>query len=460
MKTSDRIGILLFLNTRNELSPVEQLELRAWRRKSPANEQLYSQMSDPASLRSMILEYFLERDLAFEKLKKHLPGLAGTSLSGSVEDAAENYAEALVLEESGYSNFLTDESAESKLSPAGYWASMLSRLDDSAETDQEGGSENEVISISPKSKKQKVRRKGRGLRRLMRVAASLVAFFVLSYLSAEHRYDNYRAEMFSPGGGTSTIAHDFWRGFLAGFAGVKFGETEKGEPIYIAPGEPNAKKNKYYTLKTAPDGMFILQLADGSRIWMNASSTIKYPANINQDTIHIEVEGEVYIEISKDNSHHYLIYRSSVNGQRSTIEVRPSSAINFSTFPGQDKMLVTLIHGATQNLLGSPENNNHLSDGQQAIIQDDTVTEKRDIDKNEILAWKNGEIYYKNATIGTMAPAIARKYNVEIQYPVGIPDRKFNLRISKTAPISELLDSLRKQGLHSSQSGRVVAIWK
>ena len=206
---------------------------------------------------------------------------------------------------------------------------------------------------------------------------------------------------------------------------------------------------------------------------MNASSTIKYPANINQDTIHIDVEGEVYIERSKDSSHHYLIHpstihdpRSTINpafrgtgGSRSTIEVEPSSEINLSTFPGKDKMLVTLIHGASQDLPGSAENNIHLSDGQQAMFQNGTVTATRDIDKNEILAWKNGEIYFKDATIEMMVPEIARKYNVEIRYPVGQPDRRFNLRISKTAPISELLDSLRKQGLHSSQSGRVL-IWK
>jgi transmembrane sensor len=460
MKTSDRIGILLFLHMRGQLSPVEKLELKAWREKSPENENLFIQMSDADSLQTILQECFRERDLAFEKLKARLPQLAGVSLSGSLEGAAKNYAEDLAWEENGGSDFLTDDFAASELSPVEYWESMLARLDDSEEMDKKTKTENKVVPDTAGKRKLKVVRKGRTRRRLLRVAASVSAFMVLGYFTADHRYDNYKAERYSPGEGLSTIGNDFLRGFYAGLAGITFGKTEKGEPIYIVPDEPHAKKDKFYTLKTAPGGMFILQLPDGTRIWMNESSTIQYPANFSQDTIRIQVEGEANIENAKSPTHHFIITtatRSAVDGE-SVFTVPPLSSLNINTNAGADEILITQIHGTAQHDPAMADNSISLEGGQQALVRHGNITGWRTVDAKEVIAWKYGEFYFKDASVQTIMTAIARAYDVEIQYPSGVPDKKINLQVARSAPIEVVLGMLKMQGIHSSRTGRVVVI--
>ena len=462
METSNRIGILLFLHTRDGLSAAEQAELQDWRKKSPENEALFIQMTGPDSLRAMMQEYYQERDNDFEKLKKRLPELAGTSLSGSVEGSAKNYAEALKFEESGGSNYLTDEFAALGLSPVAYWESVISRLDDDDELNLEMETENNVAPKPSGAKKLRVVRKGRTRRRLMRVAAGVCGFMILSYFAADHRYDNYKADKYSPNEGKSTIGNDFLRGLYAGFAGITFGKTEKGEPIYIAPDEPNAKKDKFYTLKTAPGGMFILQLPDGTRIWMNESSTIKYPANFNQDTIRIQIEGEANIENAKSPTHHFIITtatRSAVDGE-SVFAVPPLSSLNINTNAGADEMLVTQTLGTSQHDPATTETGVNLEGGQQALVKHGNISGWRTVDTKEVIAWKNGEFYFKDASVQTIMNAIANYYDVEIQYPSGIPDKKISLQVARSAPIEVVLGMLKMQGIRSSKNGRTVVISK
>jgi ferric-dicitrate binding protein FerR (iron transport regulator) len=455
MKESRRIGILLFLSTRDELSPAEQEELMAWRSQDPENEKLFFQMTDPDSLRTIMQEYYEERDRDFEKLKKRLPQLSETRLSGSVDGTINIFSETEVLEDDDQAGFSEDEYDSSGLSPVEYWGSMISRLDDTKKFE----GETKVVPITRRTIKSMLRIKKRPLRYLARVAGIVALLFFANYLSTDTKYKNYRAEMVSSDG-IKTMTEDFNRGYEAGKAGIKFGKTDKGEPIYIAANEPRAKKDKTYSLHTAPGGEFILQLPDGTLIWMNAASRIKYPANFDQDTIRIEVDGEVYIEIIKNTTHHFLITPLTANRQPPTIHAQPSSNLNINTYSDNDEMLVTLIRGAADAKMNISDIKYHFINGQQALIIHDTLALIRDVNEEEIIAWKNGEFNYKDAGLPLILPAIAKWYNVDIQYGSQIPDKKFSLRMPRNTPLSKVLENLQKQGLHITQHGKTVTIWK
>jgi len=469
MKESTRIGILLFLYTRDELSPVEQEELLAWRNQDLKNEKLFFEMIDPGSLQKIMQDYYQERDRVFEKLKSRLPSLSGARLPGSVDEVSKTISETQLLEGEDLSDPSVNEYAASGLSPVKYWGSMLASLDDDEETDEEVVPENKVVPMSGELKAPKVRRKGRTFRRFLRVAVTVIAIFVVDfvvdYFLSDHRFSNYQAEMVSSNG-VRTFLSDTRRAFLAGYAGIRFGKTERGEPIFITPNDSDDSKDKLYTLVTAPGGEFILQLPDSTMIWMNAASTIKYPANFNQDTIRLEVEGEAYIQRSKDTIHHYLIIPSTANrqpptskSQPPTITALPSSGIDINTYPGNDEMLVTLIRGAAAAHRFGAENKLQFMNGQQTRIVQDTLAVTREVNTNEIIAWKDNEFYYKDANLQNMMPAIAKWYDVEIKYASQIPDRKFSLRMPRSTELSEVLDSLRKQGLHFTQTGQKITIW-
>ena len=478
MKESKRLGLLLFLFTRDELSPAEKDELQIWRNQDPENEKLFFQMTDPDSLRKEMQHYYKERDRNFEKLKTRLPFLSETRLSGSIDTAKIFY---VAQESEGWDrpDLSENEFAGSGLTPMEYWGSMISRLDESEETDGVSKPENKVVPIPRKSKKLILRRVPRAIRILMYAAAGLAILVFINYLFTDKKHKNYEATMMSPDGietisGVKSIFHDFMRGFNAGQAGIEFGETEKGEPLYIAANKRKAKKDKFYTLLTAPGGEFVLRLPEGTMIWLNAASSIKYPANFNQDTIRLEVEGEVYIQMSKDTTHHFLIGRPTANGQPPTTNSQPptanrqlptvnpmsSSILNINTYSGDDEMLVTLVRGDADAKVYATENKFRLMNGQQVLIIHDSLAFTRAVDASEIIAWKNREFYFKDVALQTMMPAIAKWYDVDIQYISQIQDKKFSLQIPRSASLSEVLENLKNQGLHITQQGKTITIWK
>jgi hypothetical protein len=263
MKESRRIGILLFLYTRDELSPVEQEELLAWRNQDPKNEKLFLEMTDPGSLQKMMQDYYQERDRVFEKIKSRLPSLSGARLSGSVDEFSKAVFEARFTEEEDLSELSSNEYAKSGFVPMEYWGSMLSSLDEDEETEEGAVPDNKVVPMSPVPKKLKVRRKGRTFRRFMRVAVTVIAIFVVDYFLSDHRFSNYQAEMVSSNG-VRTFLSETRRAFLAGYAGIRFGKTERGEPIFLLPTTPKMRKTNftrwsrrreeslYYSFRIAP----------------------------------------------------------------------------------------------------------------------------------------------------------------------------------------------------------------
>jgi ferric-dicitrate binding protein FerR (iron transport regulator) len=459
MNNSSRIATLLFLKSRNEISAEEEAEIDAWRAKSPENEKACQDMGDPEYVRKMMADLYKGRDIVYDGMKVRFSYLSDSKLSS---------ADDLETDEQR-NDFPEKDIAESGLSKAAFWESLLSGLDlsdikTSDKNEEQNGSvkQGKIVSIKKRSPRRYVRV-------LMWAASVVFLVFAIDFFQPASKYKNYQAEMISSDG-VKTMINDFYRGFKAGLAGVKFGKTEKGEPIYIAADERKARNDKFYELITPPGGEFILQLPDGTLVWMNAASTIKYPANFEQDSIRIEVDGEAYIERSKDGSRQFLISPLSAsanpsadkahNARRITLNAEPSSSLNINTYSGSDQVFVTLIQGKADAKGESAEKDFHYTNGQQAVFVNDSLAITREVNTNEIISWKNGEFNFKGTTLPTMMPAIAKWYDVEVQYTSRIPDKKFNLQMSRSEPISKLLDNLTAQGLHITQQGNTITVWK
>jgi ferric-dicitrate binding protein FerR (iron transport regulator) len=446
MKQAKRIGILMFLHSRDELSKEEEQELLAWRKKSPENEQLFLELSNPEYERQMMIDLYRGREIVFRNIKKRFPFLSDADLSDPDDPEWEKSREL----------FPEKDIADSGLSTVDFWANLLSEVNFREEEPIEENEE-QMYAVKPDGKLAIQTKKPRRYIRIFRWAAAML-LAVTTLLFQGSRYGNYQALMISTDG-QMIISQDFWRGFKAGLAGIKFGKTDKGEPIYIASNDRKAKTDKYFELITSQGGEFILQLPDGTRVWMNASSTIQYPANFDQDTIRLAVEGEAYIERSKNNSHHFLLYRSTVNRQASTVSVGPSSGININTYPDNGQMRVTLINAGQTDLPGDTEKGFRLLSGQQALFVRDSLVSTSNVNGEEIIAWKNGEFNYKETPLAIMIPALEKWYDVDIQYSSQIQDEKFSLHVSRSAPISDVLDSLKNQGLNINKSGKTINIW-
>jgi transmembrane sensor len=214
----------------------------------------------------------------------------------------------------------------------------------------------------------------------------------------------------------------FSRGFNTGMADIKIVENEKGELIYVVPDNRKARIDEYNKIVTPRGGEVIVHLSDGSVLWLNAGSSLKYPMNFSRDTIYLEVQGEAYFEIAENSTHHFAIsLPSTVNRQPSTDKV------------------VTETAGAHFNV-------RNYSDELQNI----TVIKNPVQNGNDVIAWKNGITLYHNADIQTIMRDISRWYDVEVVFEGPISDKKYSLNLPRDAKLKELISSLQDQGAHVS----------
>jgi transmembrane sensor len=265
--------------------------------------------------------------------------------------------------------------------------------------------------------------------------------------------------------GVHTALDDFHRGYLAGSAGIKIEKRENGELVYIAKNYPKAGKDKCYNLYTVRGGTFSMQLPDGTMIWLNAQSSIEYPANFSQDSIKIKLTGEAYFELAKDAKHNFIIsVPSSVVSKLSSKNgfqiISTNAHMNIMSYADEPIASATMVEGAALVRLDSDNSKLKLSPGQQAQLNDQKITLIQSADTSEIIAWEKGEFNYKNTGLQIIVPAISKWYDVDIQYASQIPDKKYSLQVSRNTPLSRVLENLQKQGLHITQNGKSVTVWK
>ncbi len=459
MKHSKKIGLFLFLYTRGELSPSEYVELRNWRNQDPENEKLFFQMTDPDSLRLEMQVYYKERDQDFEKFKTRLSFLSGTSLTGFESEGQFDYFEADLLEEKDQTEFSGNHDSTSGLSPVKYWGSLISDPEDVVESKSGISPKGKVIDMNPETETPKITTKEKIFKWIIRAAC--VVFFATKIYPhlPKSNSDRFRASLFSSDA-VDKAAADMSRGFEVGKAGIKISHNADGDRIYIIPNERKAPYKKTYQLRTPEDGEVILQLPDSTLIWLNGSSTVKYPANFDQQNIAIEITGEVYVEKSKDSFHQYHIIGLAPNKERLTVNAGPLSRFDLNAYADDEGLLVTLISGDAGIVSDSTVKEFHFTNGIQAVFKYDSLSNTRSVDTLEIISWRNGTFYYRDAPIQRIMPAIARWYDMDVQYAYRIPDKKFNLRMERSASLTDILKSLQNQGLHVTHLGKNITIWR
>jgi ferric-dicitrate binding protein FerR (iron transport regulator) len=467
MNNASRIATLLFLHSRNEISPAEEKELLEWRRQSPDNEETFKDLSDPLYVQKMMAGFYKDREIVYNNLKRKLPDLSGSSLSTAptyvADPATETFSEEYRM------NFPEKQLADSRLSKAAFWESML------ADIETEENDVARIVTGKPAlfkvadGKPARHRTTTRSMRKFLRLAAAVVVvglgLYVFDMTSRASSPNRFVASFTSSDGAIDKFLDDAERGFYAGKSDISIEENAKGEQIWSFSNHPNRPKDYSYTLKTKIGNEFILKLPDGSQIWMNAESSIRFPANFSQDTINLAVTGEAYLEIAGAGQHHYSI-KSAVDGPHLTnreIQLQTNGGqFNLSAYGNDPVTRVNMIQGTASVQMEGDKTIPPvmIQAGQQAALTNGKLTVNAGVDNNEVLAIKNGEIYFKSATLPTILQVVARWYDVDVKYDVQSTDDKFTLKVPLGSDISVIIDSLRKQGAHILISGKTITIVK
>ncbi|RBL93059.1 FecR family protein [Chitinophaga flava] len=194
----------------------------------------------------------------------------------------------------------------------------------------------------------------------------------------------------------------------------------------------------YNTLSTPAGGQFRLILSDGSKVWLNASSTITFPTAFTGKDRSVELKGEAFLEINKDAQKPFKV---KVRDMEVTVL---GTQFNINAYNDETSISTTLLEGAVSVNRG--ERVCMLKPGQQAqLLTNGEFSLLNNVDTDGITAWKNGEFSFNDADITTVMRQVARWYGAEVIYE-GKINHHFMGTIPRDVPVSRLLKMLELTG--------------
>jgi ferric-dicitrate binding protein FerR (iron transport regulator) len=215
--------------------------------------------------------------------------------------------------------------------------------------------------------------------------------------------------------------------------------------------QPAGGNVAYNVLKTPKGGQYRLELPDGSRVWLNAASSLRFPTAFAGPERRVELNGEAYFEIAQNARQPFFV---DVN--KASVAVLGTS-FNIMAYANETAIKTTLLEGAVK--VSRESASSILKPGEQSLLDANgkiQVIENADIDL--AVAWKNGFTSFKSADIKTIMRQVERWYDVEVVYNGPVPERSFTGDIPRDANLSELLRLLEISRIHFKMDHRKLIV--
>lgn len=233
--------------------------------------------------------------------------------------------------------------------------------------------------------------------------------------------------------GSTIVLDSAHVGTVSQQAGATVVKTDSGELKYTTLGGKPAEV-VWNTLATPRGGQYQLVLPDGTHVWLNAESSIRYPVAFGGDRRTVEVTGEAYFEVAHDAAKPFKV---KAGGE--TIE-DIGTGFNVNAYMDEDAVRTTLVEGAVD------VDRVRLRPGEQAVGRaGGKIRVKKDADLEDVLAWKNGRFRFEGAEIQSILRQAERWYDVTIEYK-GKINETFSGGISRHVNASQLLHILELTG--------------
>lgn len=252
--------------------------------------------------------------------------------------------------------------------------------------------------------------------------------------------------------GTKVILDSVQNGTLASEKGVTVIKLNDGQVVYRKTDQSGelseAESVSFNTISTPRGGRYHLVLDDGTRVWLNATSSISYPVTFTRTERTVAITGEVYFEVNPLEASRgggkvpFKVKILSASGKETgEVEVL-GTHFNINAYDDEAVVRTTLLEGSVkiQSSVGSKQST-ILKPNQQVLISNDQLSLVANPNTEEVMAWKNGLFQFKGADIETIMRQAARWYDIDIVYERK-PADKFTGKISRDVNLSGLLKIL------------------
>lgn len=212
------------------------------------------------------------------------------------------------------------------------------------------------------------------------------------------------------------------------------------EISYVNDDAKNEKQIRYNTIETPKGRQFQLVLEDGTKVWLNAASSIKFPVAFVGPQRQVEITGEAYFEVAKNKEKPFQVM---CNG--SMVEVL-GTHFNINAYADEESLNTTLLEGSVKVVKGKDQR--IIKPGEQAQVHiDGSLHTTTDVNIDEVVAWKNNSFLFDNTDVKKLMRQLSRWYNVDIEFKgTSSEPLTFNGTISRTATLATVLKMLESTG--------------
>jgi transmembrane sensor len=200
----------------------------------------------------------------------------------------------------------------------------------------------------------------------------------------------------------------------------------------------DTKQTNFNTVSIPRGGQYALTLSDGSKVWLNALSSLKFPEQFSDSLRVVELTGEAFFQVSKDSEHPFIV--KMADGEQVKVL---GTQFNVSSYKDEESKTITLIEGSVQ--VNSKNDRLHITPGQQARIINGNLQLEKHADTEAATGWKNGSFVFRDADIYNIMRQAERWYDVNVIYRTTSSEH-FNFSISRNEPLSKILHLMELTG--------------
>ena len=400
MTTVDQIADILLRHLQGTLSDVEQEQLRQWLSVSAQRRHFFAQLDDEEKLREQLLLFLPETETATEE-----------AIFAKINAIRQQEEEAMVVpfRKRGWIRYAA--AAVILVGGVGYFWITGSK-DQSAQQAKPALAKTEILP------------------------GTTGAVLTLA--------DGRQVVLDSAGNGL--IATESGTEVVLDNGKLLYGQNDEG-----------AGQASFNTMTTPKGRQFQLVLPDGTKVWLNANSSIRYPVEFAAHERKVYVAGEAYFEVAKDVRKPFFVNVDNM----ADVEVL-GTEFNVNAYDNEKVIRTTLVEGSVRvaALEAEPRADGRLNDlvlkpGQEAQVANfndakkqrkgkNTVTLSDEVDIEKVTAWKNGYFNFENADIGEVMRQLERWYDIEVVYENDVPDIDFVGEIGRNFPLKDVLDFLQR----------------
>ena len=252
--------------------------------------------------------------------------------------------------------------------------------------------------------------------------------------------------------GKQVSLDDAANGTITNQGSVEIKKLKDGSVKYDQVNADATTEITYNTITTPKGGQYQVALPDGTIVWLNAASSLKFPTAFTGSERRVELSGEAYFEVAKNKLKPFKVAFSN-----QVVEVL-GTHFNISAYKDEDQSRTTLLEGSVR--ISKLNSSKLLIPGQQAISEapaDKFVLVTANLD--EVMGWKNGLFVFKSKSIQSIMKQVARWYDIEVVYQGSLHNQVYGGQISKYSNINDLLTKLELTGtVHFKVDGRRVVV--